>query len=72
MCVLQFMSGYDDSEMGAPEVDAMVGGEGGGGGGGGREGEGGDQWLLELAVRDFEKNFADQITLAYTVYILLQ
>ena len=49
------MTEYDDAELGAPEVE----GEGGEGEGGG--GEGGEKWLLDLAVKDFEKNFADKV-----------
>ena len=57
VCVCaQFMSAYEDSELGAPEVEGSEGGEE-------REGEGGDQWLLELAVRDFERNFSDQVNM---------
>ena len=58
VCVLlywQFMTEYDDAELGVPEVE----GEGGEGEGGG--GEGGEKWLLDLAVKDFEKNFADKV-----------
>ena len=51
------MTVYDDSELGVPEAEVV------GGGGGGEEGEGEDQWLLDLAVRDFEKNFADQVNM---------
>ena len=44
------MAEYDDAELGAPELEEAVRGEGG---------EGGEKWLLDLAVRDFEKNFAE-------------
>ena len=44
------MTEYEDSELGAPEVEE-------------REGEGGDQWLLDLAVRDFHKNFTEKLNL---------
>ena len=55
VCVCeQFMTEYDDAELGAPEVE-------GGGGREGSKGEGGEQWLLDLAVKDFEKNFADKV-----------
>ena len=38
------MAGYEDGELGAPEVE-------------GRQRERGDKWLLDFAVKDFEKNF---------------
>ena len=43
------MADYDDSELGAPEVEE-------------REGEG-DQWLLDFAVKDFHKNFAEKVNM---------
>ena len=45
------MAEYEDGELGAPELEE-------------REGEGeGDQRLLDLAVRDFEKNFSEKVNL---------
>ena len=46
---------YDDAELGAPEVEEKGEREEGG--------EGGEKWLLDWAVRDFEKNFADQVNM---------
>ena len=43
---------YDDAELGAPEVEEK-----------GERGEGGEKWLLDWAVRDFEKNFADKVNM---------
>ena len=43
------MAEYDDSELGAPEVEE-------------REGEG-DKWLLDMALRDFHKNFTEKVNL---------
>ena len=72
----QFMVGYDDSQLGAPEEEEEEGeGEGDSEGkldqGGGIEsgqGRGGamvrsdyDKLLLESAVEEFEKNFAHQL-----------
>ena len=44
------MREYDDSELGAPEVEE-------------REGEGEDDRLLDMAVRDFELNFTEKVKL---------
>ena len=68
------MTEYDDCKLGAPEVEEREGGEGEGGEGEGGEGgeregeggegrEGGDQKLLDMALRDFEKNFAENVNL---------
>lgn len=52
---------YDDDELGAPEVESR--GERGEGEEGGKGGEGGEKWLLDWAVRDFEKNFAGKVNM---------
>ena len=47
------MTEYDDSELGAPEVEE-------------REG---DKWLLDMALRDFHKNFTEKVNLWADTYI---
>ena len=65
----QFMVDYEDSQLGAPEEDEeeelVQGGDekSGRGKGGALDRSDFDKLLLESAVEDFQKNFADQLQL---------
>ena len=58
LALFQFMAGYDDAQLGAPEEDETIQKQESGGSLGHSTY---DQLLLQSAAEDFEKNFQDQL-----------